>query len=259
MSPAASGVVRSRVIWSPFSAAVTCRSNTMPRTSAAPPTVAARTRFGPPASVALRQGAEELDRHLGRRAGTGRRVVGGSIDVQHRVQVRVERGEHRVRFQRGVIQRFHLALGKEVRGPQPVLLDQPLGGSRERDAVRGGQRLPVPAGDRQGHIRAFARFDSAQHPPDEGRVQERQVGGADERDLGSPAQRRQPGGDTLHRALALARVIGYQDALRQFREVLASGADDHNRAARRSRNDADRPAQQCRPVPLQCRLGRAHP
>ena len=47
VSPAASGVALSRVIWSPFSAAVTCRSNTMPRASAAPPTVAARTTCGP--------------------------------------------------------------------------------------------------------------------------------------------------------------------------------------------------------------------
>ena len=160
------------------------------------------------------QGAEEPDRHLGRRPGAGRRVVGGGIDVQHRVQVRVERGEHRVPFQRGVIQRFHLAFRKEERGPQPVLFDQALGGFRERDAVRGGQRLPVAPGDRKGHIRALALFHRAQHPPDEGRVQERHVGRADERDVGSPAQRGQPGGDTLHRALALARVIGDQGALR---------------------------------------------
>jgi hypothetical protein len=209
--------------------------------------------------TAFQQSPEELDRHLGSRPGAGRRVVRGRIDVQHRVQVRVERGEHRIPFQRVVIQRFHLALLKEERGPQPVLFDQALGGFRERDAVRGGQRLPVPAGDRKGHIRAWALFHGAQHPPDESRVQERHVGRADEREVGSPAQRRQPGGDTLHRALTLARVVGYQGALRQLREVLAGGADDDNRAARRARHDPDRPAQQGGPVPLQGGLGRAHP
>jgi hypothetical protein len=49
------------------------------------------------------QSAEELDGNLGGGPGAGRRVVLWSIDVQHRVQVRVERGQHCVSFQRRII------------------------------------------------------------------------------------------------------------------------------------------------------------
>ena len=47
MSPTASGVEPSRVIWSPLSAAVTGRSNVTPVALAASSTVAARTVRGP--------------------------------------------------------------------------------------------------------------------------------------------------------------------------------------------------------------------
>ena len=205
------------------------------------------------------QSAEELDGNLGGGPGAGRDVIRGSVDVQDRVQVRVERGQHRVPSQRRLIQRLHPALAEEESGPEPVLLDQALGSARERDAVRGGQRLLVPAGHRQGDIGVFAVFQGAEHPPDEGRVQERQVSRADERNVGAPGQRRQPGGDTLHRASALARIVGDQGAFRQLREVLASGTDDHDRPARRPGHDPDRAAQQRGSMPLKCCLGKAHP
>ena len=69
----------------------------------------------------------------------------------------------------------------------------------------------------------------------------------------------EPRGDPLHRALALARILDHQGAPGQVGEVLARCADDHDRAVRRAGHDAGRPAQQGRPVPLQGRLGRAHP
>src|SRR5262249_940428 len=47
VSPAASGISPSRVSWSPFRAATTCRSSASPVAAAAPATVAARTGCGP--------------------------------------------------------------------------------------------------------------------------------------------------------------------------------------------------------------------
>ena len=51
---------------------------------------------------------------------------------------RRERGEHRVTFQRGLIQRLHPALPEQERGPQPVLDDQALGRLPGRAAALGG-------------------------------------------------------------------------------------------------------------------------
>jgi len=90
-------------------------------------------------------------------------------------------------------------------------------------------------------------------------VQERHVGGADERGIGAPAERGEPGGDPLHRALALPGVVDHDGALRQIRQILAAGSHHHDRPFSRACHDADRPAQQRRPVPLQRCLGRAHP
>ena len=210
-------------------------------------------------AVAPREGAEELDGHLGLGPGPRLLVVGGRVDVEYRVQVRVERRQHPVLPQRVIIQTRHNALLEEEGGPQPVLLDQSFGGLRERDAVRGCQGLPVAARYRQRDVRAFPLGQDAKHPPDEGRVQERHVGGADERGIGAPAERGEPGGDPLHRALALPGVVDHHGALRQIRQILAVGPHHDDRPLGRARHDADRPAQQRRPVPLQRRLRRAHP
>ena len=120
-------------------------------------------------------------------------------------------------------------------------------------------RLPMPAGSRQGDIRAIAFLQDTEHPPDEGRVQERHVGGADERDVGAPGQRGQPGGDALQRAFALVRIVGYQATFRQLREILARGTDDDDRPARRTSDNPDRAAEQRGPMPVECCLGGAHP
>ena len=233
MSPAASGVARSLAIWSPFSVTVTMPVEHDGQGVGGTAHGGGADHAGSAGVAVARTGPEELDGDLGGGPGAGRDVVRGSIDVQDRVQVRVERGQDRISSQRRLIQRFHPALAEEESWPEPVLLDQALGSCRERDAVGGGQRLLVPAGDWQGDIRAFAVLQDAEHPPDEGRVQERHVDGADERDVGAPGQRRQPGGDTLHRALALLRIVGNQGAFRQLRKVLAGSTDDHDRPARR--------------------------
>ena len=118
--------------------------------------------------------------------------------------------QHRVGEQGGVVQSLDLALGEQERGTQPVLLDEALGELGEADAVGGGQRLLVAAGHRQHDVRAVGwRAEDAEHPADEGRVQERQVGGGDERDVGPAGERGQAGGDPLERALALARVVDH--------------------------------------------------
>jgi hypothetical protein len=210
-------------------------------------------------AAALREDPEELDGHLGRRPGAGGLVIGWLVHVEHGVKIRVERGEHRVSSQRGVVEPFHPALVEQEGRPQPVLLDQAFGDFRERDPVRGGQRLRVPAGHRQGDVRAVPLVQDAQHPADEGRVQERHVGRADEGGFGLPAQRGEPGGDPLHRSLARARVLDHGGARRQAGQILARGADDHDRAGRRARHDPDRPVQERGPVPFERRLRRAHP
>ena len=90
-------------------------------------------------------------------------------------------------------------------------------------------------------------------------MQERHVGGADERGFGAPAERGEPGGDPLHRALALPGIVDHHGALRQIRQVLAAGPHHDDGPLGRAGHDSDRPAQQRRPVPLQRRLRRAHP
>ena len=80
-------------------------------------------------------------------------------------------------------------------GRRRSCLDEPLCGGRERGAVGGGQRLRVPARHRQAHVGPLVH--RAQHPPDEGGVQERHVGGADEGHVravlpGRPARRPGP-------------------------------------------------------------------
>ena len=84
-------------------------------------------------------------------------------------------------------------------------MDETFRGDRQLGAVRGGQRLRVPARHGQPHVGALV--DRAQHPADEGGVQERHVGGADEGHLGAVLESSQPGGYALHRALVFVRVV----------------------------------------------------
>jgi uncharacterized membrane protein len=205
------------------------------------------------------EGAERPDGHLGRGAGARILVVGLRVDVEHGIQVRVERGEQGVRFQRAVVQALDGALVEQEGGPQPVFPHQALGPRGEADPVRGGQRLRVAARDRQRHVRLFPLFEGAQHPPDEGRVQERHIGSADEGGVGASVKRGEPSRDPLHRALAVAGVVHHHGAFRQLGEVLAAGPDNDDGPPGRAREDADRPAQQGGPVPLQRRLGHPHP
>jgi len=184
-------------------------------------------------------------------------VVFRLVDVDHGVQAGVERGQHRVILQGGHVQPRHHALLEQERGPEPFLFYQALRHRGEAGPVGGGQRLRVAAGDGQPHVRALVH--RAQHPADEGGMQERHVGGADEGRVGVVYESAEPGGQALHRALALARVVYHLHVTRQLGKLLAFGADHDHGAAGRPREDADGAAQQRRPVPLQGRLGRAHP
>jgi len=256
VSPAASGVWPSLVIWSPLSAAVTCPPpKSTPAAAAASATVAACTAWGwlwpsgPEASTPKHWTVSGLV--------PGRSVVIGLVDVDHRFQRGVERGQHGVVPERGLVQPGHGALLEQEGRPEAVGLDETFGRGGELGAVGGGQRLRVPAGHRQPHVGALVH--RAQHPPDEGGMQERHVGGADEGHVRLVSEGGQAGGQALDRPLALPRVVHQLDVFRQRRQLLAVGADHHDRAAGGPGQDADRAAQQRRPVPLQGRLGRAHP
>ncbi len=141
--------------------------------------------------------------------------------------------------------------------PEPVCPDEPLRCRGELGAIGGGQRLRVPARHRQAHVGALVH--RAQHPPDEGGMQERHVGGADEGHVRTVHEGAQPGGQALDGSLALPRVVYHLDVRGQRGKLLARGTNHDDRAAGRPRQDADRTAQQRGPVPLQGRLGRAHP
>ena len=255
MSPAASGVEPSRVIWSPLSAAVTSRSNVRPVAAAASSTVAAWTVRGPRPESARASAPNSWTVTAGSRAGARLLVVGWCVDVEHGVQVRVERGDQGVRLQRGVVQPLDRALVEQEGGPQPVLLHQPLGPRGEPDPVRGRQRLRVSPGHRQRHVRLLPLVEGAQHPPDEGRVQERQVGGADEGGVGASVERGEPGRDALHRPLAVPWVVHHHGAFRQRGEVLAAGPNDDDGPAGRAGEDADRPGSSVDPCHSSAALG----
>ena len=140
--------------------------------------------------VTVGQHAEPLDRDLRGGLGPGRSVLAWLVDVDHRIQAGVEHRQHRIVPQGRLVQPGHHALLEQEGGPQPTGLDEPLRDRRERRAVGGGQRLRVPPRHRQAHVGAFAH--RAQHPPDEGGVQERHVGGADEGRVGAVRDRGQP-------------------------------------------------------------------
>jgi len=67
------------------------------------------------------------------------------------------------------------------------------------------------------------------------------------------------GGDALHRALAFLGIVDDLDVFGQLGQFLTLRADHHDGTAGGAGQDADGAAQQRGPVPLQRRLGRAHP
>ena len=167
-------------------------------------------------AVALGQQARPLDRHFGRRPCPGLAVVGRGVDIDDRVEAGIKCRQHRVGAQGGLIQACDQASGEQAGKPQAPGRHQPLRGRGQRRAVGGGQWLRIPPCQWQSHSRAI--LHRAQDPPDEGGVQERQVGGADERDLGPPGDRGQPRGNPLQGTQALARVVHDLGLCRQRRQ-----------------------------------------
>ena len=65
------------------------------------------------------QHAEALDADLGRGPGTRRLVVGGIVEIRHRVEFRIEVGDVRVGEQRLIVELPPLARFEEEGGPEP--------------------------------------------------------------------------------------------------------------------------------------------
>ena len=204
MSPAASGVSPSLVIWSPFSAATTCRVQSTPGRGRRLGHGGRQDLLRP--AVPVGQRPEPLDRHPGRRPRPGLLVVGGLVDVDYRVQAGVKRRQHRIVPQRGLVQPVHRALLEQERRPQPLLGHQLRGHRRQ---PRRGRRRPAAAGTPAPPAapRPCRLLRRPQHPPHKRGVQERHVGGADKRHLGPSSDRGQPRRQPLHRPQPLPRIL----------------------------------------------------
>ena len=255
MSPVVRGSWASLVICSPLSAATTCRSSGSDDRGRGlgqrgrPDRARARARTGG-------DGTEALDGDLRRGPSAGLLVLGGLVDVDHRVELGVEGRDERVGPQGRVVEADDPALVEEEGRAEAVGLDEGGHHRRQARAVGGGQRLRVAAGDRQRHV--DLRRQRTEHGADERRVQERQVGGADEGGVGPVDQGGQADRDPLQRAEALARVGRDLDLGRQVGQLLAGRPDHDHGAGDGAGDDRDRPPQQRRAVPVQGRLGRAH-
>ena len=256
MSPATSGRRASRVIWSPLTAATMCRSSVIP-TACGGRTEGRRADPARAPLPAARERPEPLDHDLGLRTGQGGRVVVGLVDVDQRVQLRIV-PRQLVRQQRGVVELGDPAVPEQHPRPQVPLAQQALDQPGQRRPVAGRQRLPVAARHRQHDVHLGVR-ESAQHPADQRRVQEREVGRAHEGDRGALAERGQSRRQPLHRPQPLDRVGHHLDPGRKLGELLVGRGDDQDRAADGAREQGGRAVQQRRPVPLQGALGPAHP
>ena len=151
------------------------------------------------AAVPVGQGAEPLDRHLRRRAGPGRLVVARLVDVDHRVEVGIERGQHRVGAQRGLVQPGDRALARTgTRGAAGA----PPPASRRPGPARCGRRRPAAAGSRGRPAgprplpRSAARSTRRTNAGCRNGMSVEQTNAISAR----PATRGQPGGQPLHRA-----------------------------------------------------------
>ena len=213
MSPAASGVSPSLVIWSPFSAATTCPPpKSTPAAAAASATVAARTVSG--FAVAVRAGgqhAEALDGDLGGGLLPGRSVVVGLVDVDHRVQVGVERGQHRVGPSAASSSRdtAHCSNRKAGRRRSSATSFAATGASVVRYAAASGCGYPRATGSPTSAPSCTARSTRRTNAGCRNGMSVELTNATSAR-LG---ERGQPGGDALHRAHALLRVVDDLDVV----------------------------------------------
>jgi len=126
----------------------------------------------------------------------------------------------------------------------------------ERGAVAGGEGLAVAADHRQGDVDALT---GAGDRADVRRVQQRQVGRADEGVRRAVLQGGEAARHALEGSLRAGGVLDDLDGRRQWRQVLAAGADDDHRTVDAPGHEAGDTAQQRGAVPLQARLGLTHP
>ena len=203
------------------------------------------------------QRSEDPHRDLGRRAGARRLVVGRLVEVEHGVQVGVERRQRRIGKQRVGVQAAHTARLEQERGPHPVLGDESLDDVGELGPVEGRQRMAEAADLRQHHIDVVV--ERGEHAVDEARVQQRHVRGRGVGGRRALADGGQPCGQPLERAAALARIVDQLDPFGQLGQRLPRSAHHDDRAVDRTPHDADDAPQQRRAMPLQRGLGRAHP
>jgi hypothetical protein len=203
------------------------------------------------------QCAEAAHDELGRRPRSRGLVVSGLVEVEHRVQRRVERGHRRVGEQHGLLQAPDAADLEEERGTHAVSGDQLLDRGQQHRAVGGGQRVREAA--RLGERDVVLAIQCVHDQAHEGGVQQRCVRRGHERYLRTSDDRRETGGQALQGPAAFALVLGDLDAPGQRRKPLPRRAHDDDRPAGRARDDARHAAQQRGPVPFQRRLRRAHP
>ena len=199
-----------------------------------------------------------MDRDPWRGTVAGRAVLVGLVHVEHRVEVRVERAQRGGR--RAGHRRRAAACGSGRRASRACAARPPPAARRAAPAPCG--RRPRAAGGARGRAAgrrrsrrraARARAGRTRGAGTAGRSSRRTRRG---RAVGNGAE---PDGDALHRPEPLHRVVNGLDAGRQRREVLSRRADHHDRTVDRAGEDARRAPQERGAVPLQRRLGLAHP
>src|SRR5919202_1636630 len=143
------------------------------------------------------QPAEAPDRDLGRGTGAGGLVVVALVEVEDRIEARVERGEGGIAEQRARVEALDARRLEQERGLHAVLGDEPLDPLGERGAVGGRERVAVAADLRQHDVGLVV--ERLQDGRDEARMQQRDVRRGDVRRLGAVADGVQTGGDALER------------------------------------------------------------
>ena len=186
---------------------------------------------------------EALDRDLRRRPGPGGRVVVRLVDVDA-----PSPASGRAARSAGSASSAASSSRSDLRSARtrtPVAAGRPATSvghpAGQPGPVRRGQRLAEAARHRQHHVEPSSVSEAAQHPPDERRVQERQVGRADEGHVGTgPSSAASPTAMPCIGPTPLDRVVDDLDAGRQLRQLLpgrarrrATGPSTGARRARR--------------------------
>ena len=154
---------------------------------------------------------------------------------------------------------LHVAPLEQRLRPQRAGVDERGDPRGEAGAVGGGERLDVAPGHRERDVERRVRSQLAHHAADERGVQVGQVDGADGGHRRVPGRHGQTGGDALQRTAAGHRVVHDLHARWQRGQPLLRRPDHEHGPVDRPGGDPHRALQQRRAVPLEARLGAAHP